>query len=70
MIYVFKTSVTNKKQVRQLSPMLNDLLQPTAWNFDLHDCDNILRVVSDENIASKITALLNNNQFHCEELES
>lgn len=70
MIYVFKTSVTNKKQVRQLSPMLNDLLQPAAWNFDLHDCDNILRVVSDENIASKITALLNNNQFHCEELES
>lgn len=68
MIYVFKTSVTNKKQVRLLSPMLNDLLQPAGWNFDLQDCDHILRVDSDEDMVSAITALLNNYQFNCEEL--
>lgn len=69
MIFVFKTSVKTKKQVAQLQPHINKLLSNQPWNFDLHDCDNILRIESDENIVTKITGLLNTHQFHCEELE-
>lgn len=69
MIYVFKTSVKYKKHIRQLSPFLDNLLQPSKWNFDLSDCDKILRIDSDENIVLKIKDLLNIHKFYCEELE-
>ncbi len=69
MIYVFKTSVKNKKHIRQLSPFLNNLLQQSKWNFDLEDCDKILRIDSKENLRLKIIDLLNMQKFNCEELE-
>jgi hypothetical protein len=69
MIFVFKTSVKNKKHIRQLSPFLNNILQQSRWNFDLSDCDKILRIDSEENIALKITDLLSTHKFYCEELE-
>jgi len=69
MVFVFKTSVRNKKHIRQLSPLLNNLLPRSKWNFDLEDCDKILRIDSEENIVIKITDLLKMHQFYCEELE-
>jgi len=69
MIYVFKTSVKSKKHIRQLSPLLDDLLQQSRWNFDLEDCDKVLRIDSEENIVLKIIDLLNIHKFYCEELE-
>ena len=69
MIYVFKTSVKSKKHIRRLSPLLNNLLQQAKWNFDLEDCDKILRIESKENIVLKTIALLSIHKFYCEELE-
>ena len=53
MICVFKTAVKNKKHIQQLSPFLNDLLRQSKWNFDLSDCDKILRIDSEENAVLK-----------------
>jgi hypothetical protein len=69
MIYVFKTSVRTKTQVRKLQPHIDTMLPAEKWNFDLQDCDRILRIDSEENIVLKITALLNIHKFSCEELE-
>ena len=69
MIYVFKTSVKTKTQVKKLKPDINKILPCEKWNFDLQDCDNILRIDSRENIVVKITELLKSHQYHCEELE-
>jgi hypothetical protein len=69
MIYVFKTSVRTKSQVRKLQPHIDTMLPAEKWNFDLQDCDRILRIDSEENIVLKITALLNIHKFSCEELE-
>ena len=69
MIYVFKTSVKTKKQVKKLSPHINEIVPVKKWNFDLEDCDNILRIDSEENIVLKIIDLLTIHEFHCEELE-
>ncbi|HEX4852272.1 MAG TPA: hypothetical protein VFV08_15760 [Puia sp.] len=69
MIYVFKTSVKTKTQVKKLKPDINNILPNEKWNFDLDDCDRILRIDSEENIALKIIDLLNIHKFYCEELE-
>ena len=69
MIYVFKTSVKTKKQVTKIKPHIDKILPKAKWNFDLDDCDKILRIDSEENIVFKITDLLNIHRFYCEELK-
>lgn len=69
MIYVFKTSVKTRRQARRLKPHLDKLLPEAKWNFDLEDCDKILRIDSEANISLPITNLLMAHQFNCEELE-
>jgi hypothetical protein len=46
--------------------LLNGLLPNSSWNFDLEDCDNILRIDSETEIMESI---LNNGTFDCTELE-
>ena len=66
MIYVFKTSVDNPSKLESASVLLHELLPESLWNFDLEDCDNILRVDSELDVAQ---LLLNNAVFECVELE-
>jgi len=66
MIYVFKTSVDNQSKFESASVLLNQLLPDSVWNFDLEDCDNILRVDSELNVSA---LLQNNTIFDCTELE-
>ena len=56
-------------QEKKLRPHIDKILSKTKWNFDLEDCDKILRIDSEENIIFKITDLLNKHKFNCEELE-
>ena len=69
MIYVFKTSVKTTLQVKRLKPHINRILPDEKWNFDLEDCDKILRIDSEENIVLPIIDLLKDHNVHCEELE-
>ena len=69
MIYIFKTSVKTKLQVKNLKAHINQILPNEKWNFDLEDCDKILRVDCEEDIVLKIIDLLNIHKFNCEELE-
>jgi len=46
MIEVFKTSVTSKQHAEILVAALHKLFPDYTVNFDLEDCDNILRVRS------------------------
>ncbi|WP_343592082.1 hypothetical protein [Flavobacterium sp.] len=66
MIYVFKTSVDSQAKFESASAYLDQLLPKSQWNFDLEDCDNILRVDSELNVAE---LLQNNTIFDCIELE-
>ncbi len=69
MIFVFKTSVKTKKGVKQLSQHLDNMLKNSFWNFDLEDCDKILRIDTEETkILEMIVKLLNDKGFDCEEL--
>ena len=68
MIYVFKTSVKTKVQVKRLKPHIDQALPRVKWNFDLVDCDNILRIDSEDDIVPTIIDFLKNHNYHCEEL--
>jgi hypothetical protein len=69
MIYVLKTSVRTKIQAKKLKPHIDEILPKAKWNFDLADCDKVLRIDSEANIISPIINLLNNHDFDCQELE-
>ncbi|WP_238160911.1 hypothetical protein [Flavobacterium cupreum] len=66
MVYVFKTSVDTKSKLKLASELLNELLADAQWNFDLEDCDNILRIDSETEITELV---LKNPVFDCIELE-
>jgi hypothetical protein len=69
MIYVFKTSVMTEKAVKKLTAKFNTFIPNSKWNFDLEDCDKILRVESREVTAKQIIDFLNQYKFECLELE-
>lgn len=69
-ILVFKTSVSKKDDVQNLKAVLkNSLQKKERWNFDLEDCDHILRVESRSTKADTVVAALQNMGFNCQELE-
>ena len=69
MIFVFKTSVKTKTQIRKLKPHIDEIMPKAKWNFDLDDSDNVFRIDSTENIVSIIINLLKKHNYDCAELE-
>lgn len=67
-ILVFKTSITANEEILQVSPLLDAVPTIKHWNFDLDDCDNILRIVSNNLDPESIETLLETAGFHCQEL--
>lgn len=70
MIEVFKTNITKQKQSKTVIKRLHQKLPDLKINFDLEDCDNILRV---ENPSGKIDnklifELVSNIGFYIEPL--
>jgi hypothetical protein len=53
-ILVFKTDIIDRRQVNMVELQLNKIQGIIRWNVDLHDCDSILRVVSDDNISPRL----------------
>ncbi len=68
-VLVFATSVNEAEQVSRVRPLLTAVSAIEDWNFDLEDCDKILRVVADDISPRFIEVLLQNAGFSCMELE-
>ena len=67
MIEIFKTNVQNKTQARQVVYSLRELFTEARINFDLTDCDKILRVEGiQESCQQSIINGLNNLGYNCE----
>lgn len=68
-VLVFKTSVSTPSGVGRVEPLLNGLMRENEqWNFDLEDCDRILRVESFGTPAREVEDQLRKAGFFCEEL--
>jgi len=67
-VFVFRTSI-NQQDIRFINSILRSLIPQSRWNFDLEDCDKILRIESKENIIDLVCFHLKVEGFSCEELK-
>jgi hypothetical protein len=69
MIEVFKTNVDEEVHAKMLITMLLQYFPGSRINFDLDDCDKILRVEGNNFLADKVMVLVEENGFICDVLE-
>ena len=69
MVEVFKTNVERKAQSKILLRGLSKVFPAFQINFDLSDCDRVLRIEGREIEVSKIMVLVNEYGFDCELLD-
>ena len=69
MVEVFKTNVQKKAQSKMLHCILSEAFPSFKINFDLSDCDKVLRVEGDDIKALRIMILVKKNGFKCEILD-
>lgn len=67
MVMVFKTSVQTKAEVHNLAPLLDQTVGG-RWNFDLDDCDKVLRIECPLSDSDTVIALLEQQGYACAEL--
>ncbi|MDP9077857.1 MAG: hypothetical protein M3O71_10570 [Bacteroidota bacterium] len=69
-VEIFKTNVCNINQASRVIQLLSDQFPQYKANFDLDDCDQILRIetAADEINNSKIKQVLTNAGCSCQEL--
>jgi len=69
MVEVFKTNVRKKAQSKMLLGMLYEAFPWFKINFDLSDCDKVLRIEGDNIEAATIMILVKERGFNCEPLD-
>jgi len=69
MVEVFKTNVQKKIQGKMLLRILSEAFPSFKINFDLSDCDKVLRVEGENMEVSRIMILVKENGFKCELLD-
>lgn len=69
MVEVFKTNIRDLKTAEQLKTLLHAKIPEGRINFDLEDCDRILRVESKFLIPDEIVNLLTRKGYFCEVLD-
>jgi len=68
-IEVFKTDVATLSDAGNIVELLRQHFPGTRINFDLHDCDKILRLEGKDFSTDKVMMLVHQKGFYCEILE-
>ena len=69
MVEAFRTNVQKKAESKMLLSVLSEAFPSFKINFDLSDCDKVLRVEGDNMEALRIMILLKEYGFRCEVLD-
>lgn len=69
MVEVFKTNVTSAAQAKKVVKMLRLHFPESHINFDLEDCDKVLRVEASVCKPEKVILLVQEKGFACYTLE-
>ena len=68
-ILVFKTNLSDENRIRDIGSSLDVHPHIYKWNVDLHDHENILRVVANNVPGKEVESLLLSAGYYCEELQ-
>lgn len=69
MVEVFRTNIRRKRQAKTVMDILSKQFPLFRINFDLEDCDNILRVEGENICPESIAELVAENGYECDVLE-
>jgi hypothetical protein len=70
MVGVFKTNIQNSQSADIVIQELEKHFPEATINFDLCDCDNILRIEHHENVIEKVFHVFQNLGHFCEILKN
>ena len=68
-VEVFKTNVTDSFDAIKLKTILLKEFPHSKINFDLQDCDKILRIEGSQIPVSRVIQIIKHEGFHCQLLE-
>ncbi|HTI57925.1 hypothetical protein [Mucilaginibacter sp.] len=68
-ILVFKTNVNSRRKANRIGSLLAATPTVRHWNFDLDDCDKVLRIEATGLDTNMVASLLRAAGFVCEELD-
>jgi hypothetical protein len=68
-VEVFKTNVWEDELAKHLIVKLLDHFPQHKINFDLQDCDKILRVEGEQVSSKRVIEVINTNGYECEVLQ-
>lgn len=69
MVEVFKTDVQEMSQANHMIALLYQQFPGTKINFDLEDCDKVLRIEGHNILPRQVMQLIEENGFTCGFLE-
>ncbi|MGN6165463.1 MAG: hypothetical protein ACTHOF_13080 [Flavisolibacter sp.] len=69
MVEVFKTNVQEATEAQSIVAMLLQHFPDSKINFDLHDCDKVLRMEGEDFENKKVVSLVTQKGFTCTLLE-
>ena len=68
-ILIFRTSITQRRDIKRIGELLAEFPQIDKWNVDFEDWEKILRIACSGITALEISEVLRNNHIFVSELE-
>ena len=69
MVEIFKTDVQKISQAKKVLDLLNNYFPGNRINFDLQDCDKVLRIEGDAFRAPEVIMVAHYSGFNCNILD-
>ncbi|MCB0427848.1 MAG: hypothetical protein KDD16_11150 [Mangrovimonas sp.] len=67
-VEIFKTDITKRSSAKKIEQLLLNHFPDSKINFDLEDCDNILRIETKSIAVQQVEQLVNNQGHYCQVL--
>jgi hypothetical protein len=67
-IEVYKTDVKTKEEASHIVATLRFVISDCIMNFDLEDCDRILRIETSRDVTEMVYDVFNKQGFFCQKL--
>ena len=68
-ILIFRTSITQRRDIKRIGELLAEFPQIDKWNVDFEDWEKILRIECSGITALEISEVLRNNHIFTSDLE-